>query len=123
MSDNLEYNQVHIPTPNDSFDTLEVTKVNTYNMVLHWQGSDASLKPVLLTAHQGGYQSRSFSTSWADHTFIDVVPVEPVTVDAWIHPPYSGYYDGQHYTVSRCYIVLAHGEARNMDLGSRKQRR
>lgn len=25
---------------------------------------------------------------------IDVVPVNPDTVDEWTHPPYSGYYDG-----------------------------
>ncbi|KAG9119675.1 hypothetical protein FRC07_005184, partial [Ceratobasidium sp. 392] len=35
-----------------------------------------SLKPILLTAHQ------------------DVVPVDPNTLGSWIHPPYSGYYDG-----------------------------
>ncbi|TBU30672.1 carboxypeptidase S [Dichomitus squalens] len=58
------------------FSTLEVTKVNTYGIVLRWQGSDATLLPVLLTAHQ------------------DVVPVEPATAKDWIHPPYSGHYDG-----------------------------
>lgn len=26
---------------------------NLYALVYHWQGSDASLKPILLTAHQG----------------------------------------------------------------------
>jgi len=25
---------------------------------------------------------------------IDVVPVDPTTVDQWTHPPYSGYFDG-----------------------------
>lgn len=25
---------------------------------------------------------------------LDVVPVNPDTVDEWTHPPYSGYYDG-----------------------------
>ncbi|EMD39230.1 hypothetical protein CERSUDRAFT_81981 [Gelatoporia subvermispora B] len=58
------------------YSTLNVAKVNTYAMVYHWQGSDDSLLPVLLTAHE------------------DVVPVEPATVDDWIHPPYSGVYDG-----------------------------
>lgn len=38
-----------------SFETLRATKVNTYGIVLHWQGSDSSLKPVLLTAHQGTF--------------------------------------------------------------------
>ncbi|KAI0342968.1 carboxypeptidase S [Trametopsis cervina] len=57
--------------------SLKKTEVNTYALVYHWQGSDDSLKPFLLTAHQ------------------DVVPVEPTTVDTWEHPPYSGLYDGE----------------------------
>ena len=36
-----------------SFEKLEVTKVNTYGIVLRWQGSDEALRPVLITAHQG----------------------------------------------------------------------
>ncbi|RPD64385.1 carboxypeptidase S [Lentinus tigrinus ALCF2SS1-7] len=59
------------------FEKLQVTKVNTYGIVLRWKGSDESLRPVLMTAHQ------------------DVVPVEPATVDQWIHPPYSGHFDGE----------------------------
>ncbi|KAM5532363.1 hypothetical protein V8D89_013957 [Ganoderma adspersum] len=58
------------------FSTLEVTKVNTYGIVLRWEGLDPFLYPVLITAHQ------------------DVVPVEPATAKDWVHPPYSGYYDG-----------------------------
>ncbi|EIM87284.1 carboxypeptidase S [Stereum hirsutum FP-91666 SS1] len=58
--------------------TAKLTKVHTYGLVYHWQGSDSSLKPALLTAHQ------------------DVVPVHPDTVDEWVHPPYSGYYDGEY---------------------------
>ncbi|PIL24979.1 hypothetical protein GSI_12866 [Ganoderma sinense ZZ0214-1] len=57
--------------------SLELTKVNTYGLVYVWKGSDASLKPLLLLAHQ------------------DVVPVNPDTVDEWNHPPYSGYFDGE----------------------------
>ncbi|KAJ3558574.1 hypothetical protein NM688_g840 [Phlebia brevispora] len=56
--------------------SLEVAKVNTYGLVFHWQGSEDTHLPVLITAHQ------------------DVVPVEPNTVDQWVQPPYSGYYDG-----------------------------
>jgi Gly-Xaa carboxypeptidase len=56
--------------------TLKLTKVNSYGLVFHWQGSDSSLKPILMAAHQ------------------DVVPVHPNTVDQWTHPPYSGYFDG-----------------------------
>lgn len=32
---------------------LKKTHVNKYALVYHWQGSDDSLKPALLTAHQG----------------------------------------------------------------------
>ncbi|TCD67576.1 hypothetical protein EIP91_012206 [Steccherinum ochraceum] len=55
---------------------LNVTTVNTYNLVMHWQGNDLSRKPVLIIGHQ------------------DVVPVDPATLHQWEHPPYSGHYDG-----------------------------
>ncbi|KAI9453418.1 carboxypeptidase S [Lactarius psammicola] len=58
-------------------ETLTLTKVNTYGLLYEWEGSDHSLKPLLLTAHQ------------------DVVPVDPKTVDQWKYPPYSGHYDGE----------------------------
>ncbi|KAJ7245152.1 carboxypeptidase S [Mycena haematopus] len=57
--------------------TLSLTKVNTYGLLFEWTGSDKSLKPILLAAHQ------------------DVVPVEPKTYGEWTHPPYSGYFDGE----------------------------
>ncbi|KAH7929097.1 carboxypeptidase S [Leucogyrophana mollusca] len=57
------------------YEKLKVTKVNTYGLVFHWQGSTQA-KPILITAHQ------------------DVVPVEPSTISQWEHDPYSGYYDG-----------------------------
>ncbi|KAF8892084.1 carboxypeptidase S [Infundibulicybe gibba] len=57
--------------------SLELTKINTYALLYTWKGSDSSLKPVLLAAHQ------------------DVVPVDPTTVGQWTHPPYSGYFDGE----------------------------
>lgn len=56
---------------------LSLTKVNTYALMYVWEGSDASLKPVLLAAHQ------------------DVVPVDQSTADNWIHPAYSGHFDGE----------------------------
>ncbi|KZT65622.1 carboxypeptidase S [Daedalea quercina L-15889] len=58
--------------------TLKLTKVNTYGLVYLWKGSDDTLKPLLLTAHQ------------------DVVPVNPDTYDSWTHPPFSGYFDGKY---------------------------
>ncbi|KAI0027527.1 hypothetical protein K488DRAFT_81093 [Vararia minispora EC-137] len=56
---------------------LQLTKINLYALLFHWQGTDSSLKPLLLTAHQ------------------DVVPVLDDTLNEWIHPPFSGHYDGK----------------------------
>ena len=84
-----------------SHSSLELTKVNTYGLVYVWKGSDASLKPLLLLAHQ------------------DVVPVNPDTVDEWTHPPYSGYFDGQSCCVRR-YELLSHNIIRRAHLGSRE---
>lgn len=52
--------------------TLE--KVNTFGLVYTLAGSDPTLKPVMLTAHQ------------------DVVPVADAST--WTHPPFDAYYDG-----------------------------
>ncbi|KAJ9134073.1 Carboxypeptidase S [Coniochaeta hoffmannii] len=57
---------------------LKVEKVNTHGLLYTWQGSDESLKPTLLMAHQ------------------DTVPVPPETIPAWTYPPWSGEYDGTH---------------------------
>ncbi|KAF8826014.1 hypothetical protein HHX47_DHR6000627 [Lentinula edodes] len=56
--------------------TLSLTKINTHSLLYEWTGTDSSLKPVLLAAHQ------------------DVVPVEPRTAADWTYPPYSGHFDG-----------------------------
>ncbi|KAJ6599934.1 hypothetical protein DFH09DRAFT_1129085 [Mycena vulgaris] len=58
--------------------TLALQKVNTYGLIYTWQGSDASLKPLLLMGHY------------------DVVPVAPLSVDQWTHPAYSGHFDGEN---------------------------
>jgi Gly-Xaa carboxypeptidase len=52
--------------------------VNTYALLYEWTGTNSSLKPLLLAAHQ------------------DVVPVDPKTVDEWTHPPYSAHFDGKY---------------------------
>ncbi len=52
--------------------TLKREVVADYSLLYTWQGSDPSLDPLLLMAHQ------------------DVVPVEPGTEDTWTHPPFSG---------------------------------
>ena len=46
--------------------------VGDLSLLYTWQGSDPSLKPVALTAHQ------------------DVVPVAPGTEKDWTHPPFDG---------------------------------
>ena len=57
--------------------TLELETVNVHGLVYSWQGSDNSLKPLLLMAHQ------------------DVVPVPESTIPAWTHPPFEGFFDGK----------------------------
>jgi Gly-Xaa carboxypeptidase len=64
------------------YSTLKLEKVNTHGLLFTWKGSEESLKPTVLMAHQ------------------DVVPVAESTIDQWTHAPYSGYYDG-HYIWGR----------------------
>ena len=52
--------------------TLRHETVGANNLLFVWQGSNASLKPMLLMGHQ------------------DVVPIEPGTEQKWTHPPFSG---------------------------------
>src|SRR6266516_552255 len=42
-----------------------------FSLLYEWRGSDSTLKPILLMAHQ------------------DVVPVEPGTEDRWTEPPFA----------------------------------
>src|SRR2546422_7939840 len=51
---------------------LALAKVNGYGLLYRWAGSDSSLAPILLLAHQ------------------DVVPVEPGTEARWTEPPFAG---------------------------------
>jgi len=51
---------------------LEKTIINKYSLLYKWQGADAGLKPVLLMAHQ------------------DVVPIDPLSLSDWRHPPFEG---------------------------------
>ncbi|VDC01304.1 unnamed protein product [Peniophora sp. CBMAI 1063] len=56
---------------------LERTVVNTYGLIYEWRGSNISMRPLLLTAHQ------------------DVVPVEHSSLHDWTFPPFSGHFDGE----------------------------
>src|SRR5438046_8401282 len=47
-----------------------------FSLLYEWRGSDSTLKPILLMAHQ------------------DVVPVEPGTEDRWTEPPFAGRISG-----------------------------
>lgn len=56
---------------------LQLEKINTHGLFYTWNGSDSSLKPTLLMAHQ------------------DTVPVPDSTIDEWTYPPWSGYIDNE----------------------------
>jgi carboxypeptidase PM20D1 len=51
---------------------LQREKVGTHSLLYTWQGSDSSLKPILLMGH------------------LDVVPIEPGTEAKWQEEPFSG---------------------------------
>lgn len=55
---------------------LKLEKVNHHGLLYTWTGSDPSLKPTVLMAHQ------------------DVVPVPETTVSQWNYAPFSGEFDG-----------------------------
>ncbi|KAK6518759.1 hypothetical protein TWF506_005898 [Arthrobotrys conoides] len=57
---------------------LDLQSIDKYALVYSWEGTDDTLKPILLCAHQ------------------DVVPIEEETLPQWEHPPYSGYFDGRN---------------------------
>lgn len=52
--------------------TLKREQVNGYGLLYEWTGSDATLAPIVLLAHQ------------------DVVPIEPGTEGRWTEPPFGG---------------------------------
>ena len=56
-------------------EALRKELVANYTLMFTWAGSDRSLAPIVLMAHQ------------------DVVPVNMGTVDDWEHPPFSGVVD------------------------------
>ena len=51
---------------------LEVEGVGAHSLLLHWRGRDREARPALFSAH------------------LDVVPVEPVSLSQWTHPPFAG---------------------------------
>ena len=63
-----------------------------------WEGKDESLKPILLTAHQGeSLGKRALRTAIQCFIISDVVPVDPASEGEWEFPPYSGHSDGTFF--------------------------
>jgi Gly-Xaa carboxypeptidase len=61
-----------------AFELCDVETVNGWALILTWKGSEETLKPILLAAHQ------------------DVVPIQDATLKDWTYPPYDGVYDGKY---------------------------
>lgn len=100
-----------------------MTKVNTYGIVLHWQGSDETALPVLMTAHQGMYARAVIYVRFHLQDMLDVVPVDPATFEDWSNPPYSGIYDGRILRTTLYLFSWTTAVARDLDLGSWIMRR
>ncbi|WWC60883.1 uncharacterized protein I303_103459 [Kwoniella dejecticola CBS 10117] len=58
--------------------TAKIEYINTLGILATFEGTDPSLKPLLLMSHY------------------DVVPAPKDTYDRWTHPPFSGYNDGTY---------------------------
>ncbi|KAJ7061191.1 hypothetical protein C8F01DRAFT_1057798 [Mycena amicta] len=67
----------------DVFAALKVEQVATHGLLLTWQGSDSSLQPLVLMAHQ------------------DTVPVPLETVSRWTHPPFDAHLDDEGWIWGR----------------------
>ncbi|SNX81969.1 probable CPS1 - Gly-X carboxypeptidase YSCS precursor [Melanopsichium pennsylvanicum] len=63
------------------YEKLELEKVHHHGLLYTWKGSDESLKPLLMMAHQ------------------DVVPVNQGTLDQWRYPPFDGFIEEETETV------------------------
>jgi len=73
--------------------------VNEHGLLYTWQGSDVSLKPLLLMAHSDVRLRRVPILSGRDELWLkhkQVVPVNETMTETWTHPPFSGHYDGEY---------------------------
>jgi hypothetical protein len=61
----------------NSYTNLTHTPINTHAHLYTWPGTNPSLQPIVLMAHE------------------DVVPVNPGTLGQWTHPPFEGVVDDE----------------------------
>ncbi|KAJ6454169.1 hypothetical protein C8R45DRAFT_1038267 [Mycena sanguinolenta] len=78
-----EFEAYLLETFPDVFAALRLQHFATHSLLLTWQGSDASLAPIILMAHQ------------------DTVPVPDETVERWTHSPFSGHVDAEGWLWGR----------------------
>ncbi|KAJ7100236.1 carboxypeptidase S [Mycena belliarum] len=76
------------------FESLKLEHVASHGLLLTWQGSDSSLAPIILMAHQ------------------DTVPVPENTVERWNHPPFDGHIDTDGWIWGR-----GGGDCKNLLIG------
>lgn len=76
-----EWFERSFPTVHARDSPVRREKIHQHGLLYTWPGSDPSLKPLLITAHQ------------------DVVPVDGSTLDDWVYPPFSGHVDLENQTV------------------------
>ncbi|KAJ6470086.1 hypothetical protein C8R47DRAFT_1149427 [Mycena vitilis] len=76
------------------FKSLKLDHVASRGLLFTWQGSDASLSPIILMAHQ------------------DTVPVPDNTVERWTHPPFEGHVDENGWIWGR-----GGGDCKNLLIG------
>ncbi|KAJ7485309.1 hypothetical protein FB451DRAFT_52759 [Mycena latifolia] len=76
------------------FKSLKLDHIATHGLLFTWQGTDSSLSPIILMAHQ------------------DTVPVPDNTVDRWTHPPFDGHIDADGWIWGR-----GGGDCKNLLIG------
>ncbi|KAJ7108498.1 hypothetical protein C8R44DRAFT_802850 [Mycena epipterygia] len=76
------------------FESLKLEHIASHGLLFTWQGTDPSLSPIILMAHQ------------------DTVPVPNNTVDRWTHPPFEGHVDEDGWIWGR-----GGGDCKNLLIG------
>ncbi|KAJ6595817.1 hypothetical protein DFH09DRAFT_1305595 [Mycena vulgaris] len=76
------------------FKSLKLEHIASHGLLFTWQGTDSSLSPIILMAHQ------------------DTVPVPDNTVERWTHPPFEGHIDANGWIWGR-----GSGDCKNLLIG------